>query len=52
VCGTPADVALCSGTTVNCGGVLEACSSCGGTQLDFWTTLESHLDKTRPGCTL
>jgi len=54
LCGTDADLALCNDTSkgLNCNG-LSACAAPATCQQDkFWTTFESLLDKTRPGCTV
>ena len=51
ICGTDADLATCTANSLNCGG-LAACPSGACTQLDLWSIFESHLDKSRAGCTV
>jgi hypothetical protein len=52
-CGTPADLAVCSGdSSLDCAGLSGCTGTTTCTQYDFWTTFESKLDKTRAGCTL
>jgi hypothetical protein len=53
LCGTTSDLATCNGTGgFNCNGLAGCNNMLSCSQYDFWTIFESHLDKTRTGCTI
>jgi hypothetical protein len=55
VCAVDTDCQACTSGTCGDGTVCATATDCQAktcTQLPFWTTYESHLDKTRAGCTV
>lgn len=54
-CSADTDCQTCIGGTCGDGTTCQSATDCASktcTQLPFWTLYESHLDKTRPGCTV